>query len=69
MRFIDLWSEFTPNNVPNRALYSLNDQSGIHISDAGASVISDIILDYVTSPIEGEYTTPNTTQKNKDRAT
>jgi hypothetical protein len=25
MRFIDLWSEFTPNNVPNRALYKLND--------------------------------------------
>jgi hypothetical protein len=60
MRFIDLWSEFTPNNVPNRSLYSLNDPSGVHISEAGASVISDIILDYVKSPVEGEYTTPNT---------
>jgi hypothetical protein len=30
------------------------------ISEAGASVISDIILDYVKSPVEGEYTTPNT---------
>ena len=60
MRFIDLWSKFTPNNVPNRALYNLNDPSGVHISEAGASVISDIILDYVNSPVEGEYTTPNT---------
>jgi hypothetical protein len=49
-----------PNNVPNRALYNLNDSSGVHISEAGASVISDIILDYVKSPVEGEYTTPNT---------
>jgi len=63
MRFIDLWSEFTPNNVPNRALYKLNDPSGVHISEAGASVISDIILDYVKSPVEGEYTTPNTKKR------
>jgi hypothetical protein len=27
------------------------------------STISDIILDYVTSPIEGEYTTPNTKKR------
>ena len=60
MRFTDLWSEFTPNNVPNRALYNLNDPHGVHISEAGVSVISDIILDYVKSPVEGEYTTPNT---------
>ena len=53
MRFIDLWSKFTPTNVPNRALYNLNDPSGVHISEAGASVISDIILDYVKSPVEG----------------
>ena len=52
MGFIDLWSEFTPNNVPNRALYNLNDPSGVHISEAGASGISDIILDYVKSPVE-----------------
>ena len=63
MRFIDLWSKFTPNNVPNRALYKLNDPSGVHISEAGASVISDIILDYVKSPVEGEYTTPNTKKR------
>jgi hypothetical protein len=58
--FIDLWSEFTPNNVPNRALYNLNDPSGVHISEAGASGISDIILDYVKSPVEGQYTNQNT---------
>jgi hypothetical protein len=34
-------------------------QVGIHISEAGASVISDIILDYVKSPVEGDYTTQN----------
>jgi hypothetical protein len=39
MRFIDLWSEFTPNNVPNRALYKLNDPSGAHISEAGAYIL------------------------------
>jgi hypothetical protein len=43
MRFTDLWSEFTPNNVPNRALYNLNDPHGVHISEAGASVISEEI--------------------------
>jgi hypothetical protein len=53
MRFIDLWSKFTTTNVPNRALYNLNDPSSVHISEAGASVISDIILDYVKSPVEG----------------
>jgi hypothetical protein len=36
---------------------------GVHISEAGASVISDIILDYVKSPVEGEYTTPNTKKR------
>jgi hypothetical protein len=41
MKFIDLWSEFTPKYVPNRAIYKLND-----ISEAGASVISDIIKRY-----------------------
>jgi hypothetical protein len=41
-------------------LVVLNDPHGVHISEAGASVISDIILDYVKSPVEGEYTTPNT---------
>jgi hypothetical protein len=60
IKFIDLWSEFTPNNVPIRALYKLNDSSGVHINEAGISVISDIILDYVKSPVEDEYTTPNT---------
>jgi hypothetical protein len=54
MKFIDLWSEFTPKYVPNRAIYKLND-----ISEAGASVISDIILDYVKLPLEGDYTTQN----------
>jgi hypothetical protein len=44
-------------------LYNLNDPSGVHISEAGASVISDIILDYVKSPVEGEYTTPNTKKR------
>ena len=63
MGFIDLWSEFTPNNVPNRALYNLNDPSGVHISGAGDSGICDIILDYVKSPVEGQYTNQNT-QKN-----
>jgi hypothetical protein len=51
-----LLSEFTLNSVPNRALYNLNDPSGVHISEAGASGISDIILDYVKSPVEGQYT-------------
>ena len=63
MGFIDLWSEFTPNNVPNRALYNLNDPSGVHISEAGVSGISDIILDYVKSPVEGQYTNQNTKKK------
>jgi hypothetical protein len=54
MKFIDLWSEFTPKYVPNRVIYKLND-----ISEAGASVISDIILDYVKLPLEGDYTTQN----------
>jgi hypothetical protein len=54
MKFIDLWSEFTPKYVPNRAIYKLNDIGG-----AGASVISDIILDYVKLPVEGDYTTQN----------
>ena len=58
MKFIDLWSEFTPKYVPNRVIYKLND-----ISEAGASVISDIILDYVKLPLEGDYTTQN--KKNK----
>ena len=51
MKFIDLWLEFTPKYVPNRAIYKLND-----ISEAGASVISDIILDYVKLPVKA--TTP-----------
>ena len=63
MKFIDLWSEFTPSHVPNRALYNLNDSRGVHISEAGASGISDILLDYVISPVEGEYTTPNTKKR------
>ena len=42
------------------ALYNLNDPSGVHISEAGASGISDIILDYVKSPVEGQYTNQNT---------
>ena len=54
MKFIDLWSEFTPKYVPNRAIYKLND-----ISEAGASVIRDIILDYVKLPLEDDYTTQN----------
>ena len=63
MGFIDLWSEFTPNNVPNRALYNLNDPSVVHNSEAGASGIYDIILDYVKSPVEGQYTNQNTKKK------
>ena len=51
MKFIDLWSEFTPKYVPNRVIYKLND-----ISEAGVSVISDIILDYVKLPVKA--TTP-----------
>ena len=43
MKFIDLWSEFTPKYVPNRVIYKL----------------SDIILDYVKLPLEGDYTTQN----------
>jgi hypothetical protein len=43
--------------------YELGCFSGVHISEAGASVISDIILDYVKSPVEGEYTTPNTKKR------
>ena len=54
MKFIDLWSEFTPKYVPSRIIYKLND-----ISEAGASVISDIILDYVKLPVEGDYATQN----------
>ena len=54
MKFIDLWSEFTPKYVPNRVIYKLND-----INEAGASVISHIILDYVKLPLEGDYTTQN----------
>jgi hypothetical protein len=45
MKFIDLWSEFTPKYVPNRVIYKLND-----ISEAGASVISDINLP-IRSPL------------------
>ena len=45
------------------ALYHLNDPSGVHISEAGASGISDIILDYVKSPVEGQYTNQNTKKK------
>ena len=37
--------------LPNRIIYKLND-----ISEAGASVISDIILDYVKLPVKA--TTP-----------
>ena len=65
MKFIDLWSEFTPKYVPNRAIYKLNDSSGVHINEAGASVISDIILDYVKLPLEGDYTTQNKKNKKK----
>ena len=60
MKFIDLWSEFTPKYVPSRAIHKLND-----ISEAGASVISDIILDYVKLPLEGDYTTQNKKNKKK----
>jgi hypothetical protein len=63
MRFIDLCSEFTPNNVPNKAIYDLNDPSGVNISEAEASVISDIILDYVKSQVKDAYITQNTKQK------
>ena len=59
MKFIDLWSEFTPTYVSNRALYYLNDSIWVHISEAGGSVISDITLDYAKSPVEGEYSTRN----------
>ena len=55
--------EFTPNNVPNRALYNLNDPSGVHSSEAGARVVNDVILNYVKSPVEDEYTTQNTEKK------
>jgi hypothetical protein len=40
-------------------------QVGVHISEAGASVISDIILDYVKLPLEGDYTTQNKKNKKK----
>ena len=63
MKFIDLWSEFTPKYVPNRIIYKLND-----ISEAGASVISDIILDYVKLPLEGDYTTQNKKIKKRIRS-
>ena len=63
MRFIDLRSESTSINVPNGALYNLNDQNSVHISEAGATVVSDILLDYVKSPVEGEYTIPNTKKR------
>jgi hypothetical protein len=63
MKFIDFWSEFTPSNVPNIPLYDLNNPSEVHIGGAGIGVISDIMLDYVKSPVEGEYTTPNTTKR------
>ena len=42
---------------------NLNDPSGVHISGAGASGICDIILDYVKSPVEGQYTNQNTKKK------
>ena len=61
MKFIDFWSDFTPSNVPNRPLYDLNNPSEVHIGGAGINVISDIMLDYVKSPVE--YTTPNTTKR------
>ena len=63
---IDLWSEFTPNNVPNRALYNLNDPCGVHVSEAGVSVISDMILYYVKLPVEGGHTTPNTRKRTRN---
>ena len=58
IRYIDLWSEFTPNKVPNRALYDLNDPSGVHISSVGAEMIGEILIDYVNTKLEGEYHTP-----------
>ena len=63
MKFIDLWSEFTPKYVPNRVIYKLND-----INEAGASVISHIILDYVKLPLEGDYTTQNKRIKKRIRS-
>ena len=60
LHYIDLWSDFTPNNVPNRTLYNLNDPSGVHVSDIGAEVISDIGFDFVNASVNmnDEYLTP-----------
>ena len=61
-------SEFTSNNVPNRALYKMS-QVGSIISEAGASVISHIICHVLPNIIsieqKGFATGRNIVQENR----
>jgi len=43
-------------------------QVGSTLVKQESSVISDIILDYAKSPVEGEYTTPNTKKRIRSSA-
>lgn len=59
LKYIDLWTELAPNNVPNKINYDLNDPTGMHISASGADAIKDIFLDFTNRNLEGEeYQTP-----------
>ncbi|CAG2212346.1 CNBP [Mytilus edulis] len=59
LKYIDLWDEFAPNKTPFRALFDLNDPSGVHISKSGIELMENIFEDFINSKCEGEYETPS----------
>ena len=58
LQYIDLWTDCTPNGVPNRGMYDLNDPSGVHINSAGSEFLGEIFADFASSVSDKEYQTP-----------
>ena len=63
LQYIDLWTECTPNGVPNRGIYDLNDRSGVHINSAGSEFLGEIFADFASSVSDNEYQTPQSKKK------
>lgn len=58
LHYIDVWTEFTPNNVPNKNMYDTTDATGIHVSTTGAEIMKAIFFDFMNSTHDGVYPTP-----------
>jgi len=58
LQYIDLWTDCTPNGVPNRGTYDLNDPSGVYIKSVGSDFLGEIFADFASSVSDNEYQTP-----------